>query len=1051
MFEHQLIVMGASRALSLLAQQPVEVVPAPVVPTAEGAERTALALSGPQFFTALIAGVVLAFAFQLLLTNLGVAVGISRAGGSSDDSSDRGESESLGSSIRKISTLVGVSTLITVALSLFVACYFAVRLSLFATPLSGAIVGLVIWATYFTLMVWASSTTVGSLVGSVINTATSGLQAIVGTAAAAIGGKAASNQMVSTAEAMAAAVRREFTAGLDPESFRENIEDYIQKLRPSQLDPKAIRAQFEDLVNDPNLKKIASAEGLANIDRATFVDLISSRTDLSKREVNRLADELEDVWKKTFKSGKIRNPLQDLGDYLKSATREQLLGKELSDKIDALRAELKEELRQSNTSDSPTTEVAASSGVMASLSSLAGMVLGRADLSDFDADKAIAQIEKLKAYAGEQVSQASARVDKIAHSSRIKADIDEYVTNAYPWQLTPENLNREFRDLLYDTEADPGAVAEELSDISRADFVQLLQKRDTSTLLSPGRLQSTATILDSIRREVLATAEAARNRQESMTLLAEVESYLLNADLRSPQGLNTGFQVLIEDSDVDVERLKVRLAQLNRTTLDRILTQRADLTPETKAGFIGELELIRDRVIAEAEQHQLQADTEAQGQWEKIQNYLRSTGKPELNPDAIEREVKLLLKDPQAGTAALRARASRFDRDTLLRLLAQRQDMTRQEAEELLDRVENTWARVVNAPQELTGKVKEQYDRATTSIADYLRSTGKPELSPEGIQRDLKRLLDDPKAGYQSIKWRLARMDRDTLVQLLAQRDDLTEEQVNSTIDSVQATLADIAKAPRRLARRTQQQVKDFQSSLADYLRSTGKEELDPDDIQRDVQLLLNDPRAGMESLQERLSKFDRDTLVQLLSQRQDISEADANRIIDNILSVRDRAMQQLQLVQAQVQSAIDSVLAKIRNYLNSLERPELNYEGISTDLRTLFDDPQAGFDALRDRFSQLDRNTLVAVLSSREDISRADAERLVSQIEGTRDRVLQRAERLQRQTLLQVERTKQQAQRQLEETRKAAAAAAWWLFLTALLSALSSAGGGALGVDRFV
>ncbi|WP_242032939.1 MFS transporter [Oscillatoria sp. FACHB-1406] len=1039
--------MGANRALSLLAQQPVEVVPAPVVPTAEGAERAALALSGPQFFTALIAGVVLAFAFQLLLTNLGVAVGISMAGGSSDDSSDRGDSESFGSSIRKISTLVGVSTLITVAISLFVACYFAVRLSLFATPLSGAIVGLVIWATYFSLMVWVSSTTVGSLVGSVINTATSGLQAIVGTAAAAIGGKAASNQMVSTAEAMAAAVRREFTAGLDPESFRENVEDYIQKLRPAQLDPKAIRAQFEELVNDPNLKKIASAEGLANIDRATFVDLISSRTDLSKREVNRLADELEDVWKKTFKSGKISNPLQDLGDYLKSATREQLLGKELNDKIDALRAELK----QNNTSDSPTTEVAASSGVMASLSSLAGMVLGRADLSDFDADKAIAQIEKLKDYASEQANQVGAKIDKATKSGRVKADIDEYLSNAYPWQLTPENLDREFRDLLYDTEADPGAVADELSNISRADFVQLLQKRETSTILPPARLQSTASALESIRREVLATAEAARNRQESMTLLAEVESYLMNADLRSPQGLETGFQALIDDADVDVERLKVRLAQLNRTTLDRILTQRADLTPETKAGFIGELELIRDRVIAEAEQRQLQATTEAEGQWETIQNYLRSTGKSELNPDAIEREVKLLLKDPQAGAAALRARASRFDRDTLLRLLAQRQDMTRQEAEELLDRLENSWARVVNAPQELTGKVKDQYDRATTSIADYLRSTGKPELSPEGIQRDLKRLLDDPKAGYQSIKWRLARMDRDTLVQLLAQRDDLTEEQVNSTIDSVQATLDDIAKTPRRLARRTQQQVRDFQTSLADYLRSTGKEELDPDDIQRDVQLLLNDPRAGMESLQERLSKFDRDTLVQLLSQREDISQADANRIIDNILSVRDRAVQQLQLVQAQVQSAIDSVLGRIRNYLNSLQRPELNYEGISTDLRTLFDDPQAGFDALRDRFSQLDRNTLVAVLSSRDDISRADAERLVSQVEGTRDRVLQRAERLQRQTLLQVERTKQQAQRQLEETRKAASAAAWWLFLTALISALCSAGGGALGVDRFV
>ncbi len=58
--------------------------------------------------------------------------------------------------------------------------------------------------------------------------------------------------------------------------------------------------------------------------------------------------------------------------------------------------------------------------------------------------------------------------------------------------------------------------------------------------------------------------------------------------------------------------------------------------------------------------------------------------------------------------------------------------------------------------------------------------------------------------------------------------------------------------------------------------------------------------------------------------------------------------MEQFQQVQQRVQSLLDQTSASIRNYLNSLERPELNPESIQKDFAKLFDDPQAGFEALR-------------------------------------------------------------------------------------------------------
>ena len=534
---------------------------------------------------------------------------------------------------------------------------------------------------------------------------------------------------------------------------------------------------------------------------------------------------------------------------------------------------------------------------------------------------------------------------------------------------------------------------------------------------------------------------------KAIALLADIEQYLLSAPQESftPEQINLNFTPILKDSDAEYELLRDRLSQCDRSTFERILAKRQDIAVTEAAAIIDNLERVKARVLQETLEEQGSAQLKVETQWQKLQSYLVEADKEKLNPQVIPQALKSFLDESQTS-ATLRARLARFDRHTLVQSLAQRNNLTEEEIDAIVDEVEKIWISYSRKPPKLVGKAQEQYDRATSAITDYLRRTGKTELNPEGIKRDLTTLLEDPQAGFQAIKSRLTSMDRDTLVQLLSQRNDLSEEQVNRAVDEVQSTLQNIAKAPRRLARRTQETVQNFQDAVANYLRSTDKEELNPEGIKRDLQLLFNDPRAGMGSLQERLSHFDRDTLVSLLSQREDISEADANRIIDQILVVREQMMEQLQSIQNKIQSALDRVFGKIRDYLNSLERPELNYDGLKHDLRTLFDDPKAGFEALHDRFSQFDRDTLVAILSSREDISKADVERIINQVERTRDRFLQRAERLQQEAKLRLEEVKREAIKQAEETRKTAAAASWWLFLTAVISALASAGAGAIG-----
>ena len=1044
MFQNTGIMLGLYKKLFWLAQIPVN-------GRVDTPEQAALVFSGPRFFVALIAGVVLAFAIQLVLTNLSVAAGISYLGHQSDSDSDNNESGNLGGTIRKIGTAVGIWTLVTVSIALFIACFLAVKLSLIVSGGLGAIVGLVIWGAYFLLLVWVSSTTVGSLVGSVVNTATSGFQAIMGTATAALGAKTVNDQVVRTAEAAASAVRRELGSAVDPGSIRDSIEDYLEMLRPPELDLSKIRGEFENLLSDPQLKAIAGTQDLRNIDRQKFVDLVSSRTDLSKRDLNRIVEQLEGVWRQVVdqQPPQQQDRMGELIDYLKTIQPGQAKTDELNQKVDQLMAEMRSSKQgdQKPAEEGPPGPI--QNTIQQGINTLMGMVMGRADLSDIDVQTILGSLSKARdtvtEQAGKVAEQAGMKSAAVPYST-IQTDVENYLLNTYSWQMSREKIAQEFRDVLYDPAADPGTVKRELEQLSKNDFVQLLQQRG---ILTQAKIQEIADQLEGIRQEVLTTVTAVEAKEAAQELQRRVESYLLvtsKADL-TPEGIQQNFKPLLEDPEVDHETLNLRLAQLDRQSLREVLLQRNDITPAEAETILDQLEEQRTQVLVESQGVAEQAKYQAETLWINLESYLRNTGKDELNPEGIKADLKTLLDDPQAGLGAIQARLSRFDRDTLVQLLNQRQDLNEDQINQVIGQVDQTWNGIRKAPQNVADKAKEQYDSVTTTLTDYLRNTGKDELNPEGIQRDLTRLFENPKEGALALRRRLSQVDRDTLVKLLSQRQDLSEQQVNQVIDQLQLSIRNIVKAPRRLASRTQARVQDFQAHLEDYLRNTGKEELNPEGIKRDLQLLLNDPRAGVESFSDRLSQFDRSTVVTLLQARGDMSEEEANRVVDQVLSVREQFVEQVRAIQRRIQDVIEGVFARIRNYLNSFDRPELNYDGIKRDVRQLFDDPQAGFDSIRDRLGSFNRDTLVAIMSSREDISEADANRIIDQIEGARNTVLQRAERIQQEAQRRLEEVKQQAQRQAEETRKAAASAAWWLFATAIVSAFFSAIAGAIAV----
>ncbi|MEH2176232.1 MFS transporter [Nostoc sp.] len=1033
MFQAVLSILGWS-------QLPLALAPITLAQEVLTPEEASVVFSGPKLLVALLAGVLMAFAFQLLLTNFSVAVGISswEIDADSDD-----ESESLGKKIRKGQAKVGAWALITVSIALFIACFLAVKLSLIESAFLGAIIGVVIWSTYFSLVIWLGSSAVGSLIGSISNTVTSGFKTLMDTATTGIGANTAKKQLVSTAEDITAAVRRELTSGFDSEGIKNTIQTSLGSLQLPKLDIKEIRSQFDQLLKDTDLQSVANSDLLQNVNRQTFVDLISSRSDLSKEDINSIADQFEGAWQQALNR---KNPTEQVINLLKSATPEELNSEQLGERLQEL-----------VTIGGGNGNGIIKQAITYGLSAAAPAVLERVNLSNIDVNKITTQLQKLKEkvqdvdveevteqlqkFREEASEQVSAKLP-ISLENAIKADVEDYILHSFPWHFNRITLIDEFKEVIYDVNADPTTVRRELEEINQEYFTNLLKQRGD---ISEARVKEISEQMESDRLEVLETVKQAQAREQGQDFRSRIEDYLRSTgkDELNPEGIERDFGKLLDDPQAGFEDLSSRFGQFDRDTFVQLLQQRQDISEEEANNIVSQLERNRDNLLNRARELQEQAKAKADELRQRVEDYLRNTNKDELNPEAIKREFRILLDDPQAGISLLTSRLSQFDRDTLVQLLSQRQDLSEEQVNQILDQLEAVRDSILQVPQQ----AKEQYEKTTKAIAEYLRNTNLEELNPEGIRADLEKLLDDPQAGALALRDRLSNVDRETLVKLVSQRGDLSQEQVNQIIDRAQDAIGDILRAPRRLAKRTTQQALDFEANLEEYLRNTNKEELNPEGIKRDLQLLLSSPRAGIGNLSDRAAKFDRSTIVALLSQREDISEEEANRIVDQIDSVRSSIVEQFQQIQQRVQSVLDGVFAKVRNYLNSLNRSELNYEGIKQDFAKVFDDPQAGFEALRDRLSEFDRDTLVAVLSSREDISEADANRIINQIEAARDGVLHRAERIQKETQKRLKAIQEQAKKQAEETKKTVANAAWWIFGTAITSLAASAIAGAIAV----
>jgi gas vesicle protein len=404
-----------------------------------------------------------------------------------------------------------------------------------------------------------------------------------------------------------------------------------------------------------------------------------------------------------------------------------------------------------------------------------------------------------------------------------------------------------------------------------------------------------------------------------------------------------------------------------------------------------------------------------------------------------------------------------FDRPGLEKLLKRRKGLDSEQVQQIIEQAETMWQQFTTASQHAAHTLSAPYNQLTHALTHYLKKVDWTALSLPDRQRELMTWLGELGIGTWALK-QLSDVDWQALSEYLQQQQDLSQSQIQQLIYQLREVVHQRIKAPRRWATRSAIATWNFGDRLQDYLRYTEKADLDAPGIQASLSRLLQDAaQTGVEPAALLESPWEQALLITPLRERADMSEAEAEQVFDQIEAVRVHLLEQTQQTESQMRSHFDDLLSQIRQYLGSLQLPDLNADSLKQDLYQMLDLPQAGLELLSDsvgtmlenlpidsiqqRLSQLNRDTLTTVLKARDDLSETVSSRVIEQVEGVRDQVMQQVEQVQQATQRRLTDLKQQAQQQARATRKAAAIAAWWLFCTALSSLTTAAIAGMLAV----
>lgn len=453
------------------------------------------------FFIAIAAGIILAFAFQFLLANLAVALGISAIGDirdighkkdkSNSDTSSSDNHDSTPTGV-KISNGAGIFMLVALSVSLFFASLIAVKLSLISSNLIGFTLGLVIWAGTLLLAVYLDSKLISALTGSIFGA----IKETLSTGASAVGSaftpgkKSRSKHMArDTVKAIHDEIRQEY----DLSGFQRKLDEYFNKMESNRWDADDLHERLAELLNDIEIKEQYTPKD-PDATKRIFLEIAGKQRGISAKDKEKLKSAFEKAKEAMKGEGSRADKVLTLAEKMAPGGEEQ--GRKYREKVEQyLRRAHKEELNPdslkedlnrilNNPKAAPSVVQARASQIdrstIKAVLSSNGIEEEKAERYLSKAEEVLTQIKTRTDDTATQVrskvsgTQSTTREEFMESQGRAESAIQQWFDRMNEPELEYERLRQDMEHMMDDPKAAPAILRNRLKRLDRDSLIALL-------------------------------------------------------------------------------------------------------------------------------------------------------------------------------------------------------------------------------------------------------------------------------------------------------------------------------------------------------------------------------------------------------------------------------------------------------------------------------------------------------------------------------------------------------------------------------------------------
>lgn len=827
-----------------------------------------------QVIAALIVGLLLAFTCQLLLTNFGLALGISLWGGQSWQPSDRDledtshspaadSDESSPVSFEMLSIAAGLGLLLTVNGVLFLACYGAVKFAGATTAFAGAILGGVIWAAYMLVMTWVSTSAANSLIAFILTSAVAGLRQIFTVLGSLMQSTFGESATTLTPAAVAKQVQQETQFALEQINIPDLIETYIdEQMSPALL--ATLEAEVEAALRQAEDHPEPS-RSLPTLDKATFTQWIAAETDLSGDKAAAIASQLHQAWQRRSTSrADLGQPLQEL---FATASANDLT----SERVSAL---LKDSSpgKGATPHTGPELPSASSDNTQPGLGQqLKRTLRQRLDLTDLDLQTVWQRVSPLLQDWLREDKADSTGLD----SQVIRDDVDEYLQAVAPWRLNQTVLQQEFQDVLRDPEAADDQALPQLKSLGSDDFRHSLTQRGD---LAEAQIEGLTADLEAIRQAVIVALEG-RGREdrgdgEALTeaiaeLQHSLENYLHYTSLSqiTPDAIAAKVAVLVEESSLSIQQLHRAMPELPQTPLATVLdsrqglddTEQGDIVQQVQAAWQQQTKVASATTNDGSAEDHVPPETIAAIEGALILAISQLiNGQSDMNdlPPELMQSLSEAVNDPNQ----LRRSLEQLNWPTL-RAEAQRQlNISDAQVDQAIQQVRTVLTDFLKPPRRWALRRSAEVSDFWTSVTEYLTHSSPDQLTPEALRHNLTWLWQTSQPDWQRLQDKaagaIATLDDanwNSLKAALEQRQDLASDQIEVSWQVLQQAIQQLLHSFDEARQEAQTSLSDWFESVQTLLQATPLLNFDTQQLKNDLQALLKQPSTNLAALAQPL------------------------------------------------------------------------------------------------------------------------------------------------------------------------------------------------------